>query len=72
MVFGVIDDGPGIDPKVVPHVFDRFWQGPKDKRKGVGLGLSIARGLVEAQGGTMWVESEVGQGTAFYFSLPLA
>src|SRR5262249_1401148 len=72
VVFAVADDGPGIDPKFLPHVFDRFWQGRKDKRRGIGLGLSIAKGLVEAQGGTMWVESEIGKGTAFYFSLPQA
>src|SRR5262249_12902854 len=63
VVFAVADDGPGIDPKFLPHVFDRFWQGRKDKRRGIGLGLSIAKGLVEAQGGTMWVTSEVGKGT---------
>jgi PAS domain S-box-containing protein len=70
VVFAVVDDGPGIDPRFLPHVFDRFWQGRKDKRRGIGLGLSIAKGLVEAQGGAMWVDSEVGRGTAFYFSLP--
>lgn len=72
VVFAVLDDGAGIDAKFLPHVFDRFWQGRKDKRRGIGLGLSIAKGLVEAQGGTMWVESEMGKGTAFYFSLPQA
>jgi signal transduction histidine kinase len=52
-------------------VFDRFWQGRKGDRRGAGLGLSIARGIIEAHGGRLWVESQLGKGTTFYFSIPL-
>jgi CheY-like chemotaxis protein len=68
----VADDGPGIPEHELPHVFDRFWQLKKGNRMGSGLGLSIAKGLVEAHGGRIWVESQAGAGTRFYFTLPLA
>jgi signal transduction histidine kinase len=51
-------------------VFDRYWQAKRSDRRGIGLGLPIARGLVEAQGGKLWVESELGRGTTFFFTLP--
>ncbi len=71
VVFFVADDGPGIAPQHLPHVFERFWQlhrtsGP---RSGLGLGLSISRGIVDTHGGRIWVESEEGVGTTFFFSL---
>lgn len=69
--FSVADNGPGIPPDQLPHVFDRFWQGRKGDRRGAGLGLSIARGIIEAHGGRLWVESQLGKGTTFYFSIPL-
>ena len=48
------------------------WQSQRAERMGAGLGLPIARGIVEAHGGRIWVESEAGRGTRFYFTLPIA
>jgi signal transduction histidine kinase len=70
--FGVIDNGPGIPPDQVPHIFGRFWQAMPSDRRGIGLGLAIAKGIVEAHGGMIWVESQVGLGSTFYFTLPSA
>jgi signal transduction histidine kinase/DNA-binding response OmpR family regulator len=70
--FSVTDTGPGIPPEQVPHIFGAFWQARHADRRGLGLGLSIARGLVEAHGGRIWVESEPGRGASFVFTLPLA
>ncbi|MEA2766629.1 MAG: hypothetical protein QOK07_3033 [Gemmatimonadaceae bacterium] len=70
--FGVIDTGPGIPPDQVPHIFGRFWQAMPSDRRGIGLGLAIAKGIVEAHGGMIWVESQVGFGSTFYFTLPSA
>jgi signal transduction histidine kinase len=69
----VTDTGPGIPPDDLPHIFDRFWHARRGgARQGNGLGLSIAQGIMRAQNGRIWVESEVGKGTTFYMSLPLA
>jgi signal transduction histidine kinase len=68
----VEDTGPGISPEHLPHVFDRFWQARSTRRAGAGLGLAIARGVVEAHGGRIWAASEPGQGTTFEFTLPAA
>jgi signal transduction histidine kinase len=68
-VFGVADQGPGIPPEELPHVFDRYWQGRKRKRNGAGLGLAIAKGIIEAHRGTIAVESKPGRGTQFEFTL---
>ncbi len=70
--FSVRDTGQGISEEELPRVFDRFWQAQKKNRAGIGLGLSIAKGLVEAQGGRLYVESKLGAGTTFFFTLPLA
>lgn len=70
--FTVADTGAGIPPEQLPHVFGRFWQANGSDRRGIGLGLSIARGIVEAHGGAIWVESTLGDGTTFSFTLPLA
>jgi PAS domain S-box-containing protein len=70
--FGVIDTGPGIPPEQVPHIFGQFWQASSSDRRGIGLGLAIAKGIVEAHKGTIWVESHVGLGSTFYFTLPTA
>jgi PAS domain S-box-containing protein len=70
--FGVIDTGPGIPPEQVPHIFGQFWQASSSDRRGIGLGLAIAKGIVEAHKGTIWVESHVGSGSTFYFTLPTA
>lgn len=70
--FGVIDTGAGIPPEQVPHIFGRFWQAKTSDRRGIGLGLAIAKGIVEAHNGRIWVESHVGLGSTFYFTLPSA
>jgi signal transduction histidine kinase len=73
----VRDTGTGIPEKDLPHIFDRFYRGEKsrarngDKSGGVGLGLAIVKGLVKAHGGEIWVESEPGNGTNFWFTLPM-
>lgn len=68
--FGVIDTGPGIPAEQLPHIFGRFWQARSSDRRGIGLGLAIAKGIVEAHNGRIWVESHVGLGSTFYFTLP--
>ena len=70
--FCVRDTGPGIPPEHAAHVFDRYWQAKSTAKLGTGLGLSIAKGIVEAHSGRIWVESEPGQGAAFFFTLPAA
>jgi signal transduction histidine kinase len=70
--FSVSDTGSGIAPENVPHLFDRFWQATRSDRRGIGLGLSIVKALVEAHGGHMAVESTPGHGTTFAFSIPVA
>ena len=69
VVFYVEDTGPGIAAEDQPRLFERFWRGKSATYKGAGLGLSIARSIVVAHGGRIWVESAVGQGSTFYFSL---
>lgn len=68
--FGIHDTGPGIRAEDVPHVFDRFWQARKTAREGAGLGLAIAKGIVEAHGGRIGVDSIEGHGSTFHFTLP--
>jgi PAS domain S-box-containing protein len=70
--FAVADTGPGIPPENLPHVFGQYWQGRRTDRRGIGLGLAIAKGIVEAHGGRIWVESQLGSGSNFYFTLPAA
>lgn len=70
--FAVKDNGCGIPANDLGHVFDRYWQAKGDGRKGAGLGLSIVKGIIEAHGGRIWVESAVDVGTSFFFSLPIA
>jgi len=65
----VKDGGPGIESAVLPHIFDRFYR--SSDSGGMGLGLSIARYLVEAHGGRIWAESTVGQGTTISFTIPV-
>lgn len=71
MVFSVKDHGPGIDKEYLPRLFERYFQVPGSKEKGTGLGLAISKDFIEAQGGKIWVESEIAKGSVFYFSLPL-
>jgi PAS domain S-box-containing protein len=66
----VADTGPGIDEENRAHLFERFWQARQARRGGAGLGLAITKGIVEAHGGRIWVESEVGRGTTFHLTLP--
>lgn len=69
----VIDRGPGIPPEDVAHLFERFYRATGERKvEGIGLGLYIARMLVEAHGGRIWVVSEVGTGSTFTFTLPVA
>lgn len=68
--FEVGDTGPGISAEVQSHLFERFWQGRQADRLGVGLGLPIAKAIVDTHGGRIWVESEPGKGSRFRFTLP--
>ncbi len=68
----VSDDGPGIAPHEVPYLFDRYWKAKVTGRHGAGLGLYIAKGIVEAHGGRIWVDSELGRGSTFHFTIPIA
>ncbi len=73
--FSVSDTGPGLTPAEQAHVFERFWRADASRsrdRGGSGLGLTIARYLIEAHGGEMGVASEPGQGATFWFILPAA
>jgi signal transduction histidine kinase len=67
----VSDDGPGIAAEQVPRIFDRYWHlAQRESRHGAGLGLYIAKGIVENHGGRIWVESTLGHGSTFFFTLP--
>jgi len=70
LLITVIDTGPGIAADHLPHVFERYWQAGPASRAGAGLGLYIARGIVEAHGGRIWAESSAG-GATLIFTLPL-
>jgi PAS domain S-box-containing protein len=69
--FSVSDEGPGIDSAQLPHVFDRMWQAEPRTRGGLGIGLFIARGIVQAHEGRIWAESSPGKGSTFFFTLPI-
>ena len=72
VVVDVRDTGEGIPPDDLPHIFERFYRGEKSRSRstgGAGLGLAITKGIVEAHGGRLWVQSEVGKGSTFSFSL---
>jgi light-regulated signal transduction histidine kinase (bacteriophytochrome) len=70
--FTVADTGPGIPAGQLPYVFNRYWQAHRASQEGVGLGLHIAKGIIEAHGGRIWVESPPGSGARFTFTLPMA
>jgi PAS domain S-box-containing protein len=76
VLFVVADTGEGISADQLPHVFERFYQAGRSgrpvSRHGAGLGLPISRGIVEAHGGNIWIESMLGVGTTVRFSLPIA
>lgn len=72
IVIGVVDRGAGIDEDERARIFDKFFRGRRYRfeTKGTGMGLAISKGIVEAHGEKIWVESEPGQGSVFYFTLP--
>ena len=73
LLFSIADTGCGIPPESLPHVFEPFWQDvSRAGRLGAGLGLAITKGIVEAHGGRIWVESTVGRGSTFFFTIPKA
>ena len=73
VLISIADQGIGIPSSVIPHLFERFYRAPgEQKTEGIGLGLYITKKLVEAHGGRLWVESEIGKGSTFYFTLPVA
>ena len=69
VTISIRDNGPGIEPADLPHVFERFYK--SSDSGGMGLGLSIAKYLVEAHDGKIWAESEVGKGTKILFTVPV-
>jgi two-component system phosphate regulon sensor histidine kinase PhoR len=72
--FSIEDDGMGIPREDIPRIFERFYRVDKGRSQelgGTGLGLSIVKHLVQAHGGRVWVESQLGEGSTFYFTLPI-
>jgi signal transduction histidine kinase len=67
--FSVVDTGPGVSAQDLPLVFDRFWQARRVRRGGVGLGLPITKGIIDAHGGRIWAESVAGLGSTFHFTI---
>ena len=72
VLFSVSDTGVGIREQDMPRLFDRFWQSRRPGVGSAGLGLAISKGIVAAHGGILWAESVVGQGSTFYFRIPVA
>lgn len=72
VIVTVSDTGPGIPSDQLSKIFERYWQPKETQKQGSGLGLSIAKGIVEAHGGKIWAESVLGEGTKFHFTIPLA
>jgi signal transduction histidine kinase len=72
IAFAVADTGAGIAAEDLPHIFDRYWQAQRTRKRGVGLGLAIVHGIVTALGGSIDVVSEVGRGTTFRVEIPAA
>jgi signal transduction histidine kinase len=71
LVVAVRDDGPGIAADQLPYIFEKYWQGNRaGAAKGLGLGLAIAKEILVAHGGRIWVESQLGEGSHFFFSIP--
>jgi two-component system sensor histidine kinase KdpD len=71
MRIDVADHGPGFEPGEEERVFDKFYQGPGAKGSGVGLGLAIARAIIDTHGGRIWAEPRAGGGAVFHFTLPI-
>ena len=72
IIFSVRDFGKGIDADYTNKIFARYFRVPGSKEEGTGLGLAICKEFIEAQGGKIWVESNIGEGSTFFFQLPLA
>ena len=73
LIMSVQDEGPGIPADDLPRLFDKFYRGSRrsvSRHEGPGMGLAISRGIVEAHGGKIWVESSSGIGSTFFFSVP--
>ncbi len=72
VIVSVTDEGPGIEHSDLPHVFDRFYRSPQavKKTKGAGLGLYLARAIIEAHHGSIWVDNRPSGGAQISFSLP--
>jgi two-component system phosphate regulon sensor histidine kinase PhoR len=71
--FSVKDDGQGISADDLPRIFERFYRADRARPKGgTGMGLSIARHLVESHGGTIWAESVEDQGSTIFFTIPVS
>ena len=70
VLFTVSDTGPGIAPEELPFMFDRYWRARAAHYKGTGLGLPICKGIIDSHGGRIWVHSQLGAGTQFFFTLP--
>lgn len=74
ILISISDTGPGIPEEKIPHLFEEFYQADSSIRRqdgGVGLGLAISKRFIEAHGGTIWAESELGVGSTFYFTIPI-
>lgn len=77
MVTSIADNGPGIEPSILPHLFSEFYRAPTGNGlndpnpRGTGLGLFICKSIIEMHKGKIWVESQVGKGSVFSFTLPL-
>jgi signal transduction histidine kinase len=69
-LFVIKDHGPGIQQEQLSQIFEKFWQSGLQANKGAGLGLAIAKNIVEAHRGSIWVESELGHGSSFFFNVP--
>ena len=72
IVVSVRDTGTGMSEEDLDRVFEPYWQARRTASLGAGLGLKIAKGIVEAHGGRIWAESALGEGTTFYFTLPVS
>ena len=73
LIVTINDNGSGISEEDLPYIFDRFYRGEKSRSRdygGTGLGLAICQYIINAHGGKIWVESQLGIGSTFYFSLP--